>query len=188
MDLETIHYILDNTSQLHLAYTNNKHLIKGHQSSCRMFLCQFHSEKSPSMRVSINKNFFNCFGCGISGNQIDYLMAYEKLTYDQATYLLAEIYLIDILDNPYKNSENSFLVDKYRDVLISDDYMQFLINSYKDVNETMDGADQLYSSMFTQIERVKAGKHDVNFIYNKKQKRYIYSVPIKNSTDDEVDF
>ena len=62
-------------------------------------------------------------------------------------------------------------------------YMQFLINSYKDVKETMDGADQLYSSMFAQIERVKAGKHDVNFIYNKKQKRYIYSVPIKNSID-----
>lgn len=176
---EEIYYILNNTSQLLLAYTNNKFPIKGHQSSSRMFLCQFHSERTPSMRVSINKNFFNCFGCGMHGNQIDYLMAYENLTYDQAAHLLAEIYLIDIPDNPYKNSENAFLVNKYRDVLISDDYRKFLIDSYNDVKGTMDGADKLYSNMFAQIERVKAGERDDNFVSNKNSKEYVHNILIK---------
>lgn len=177
--LKEFYYILNNTSQLLLTYTNNKFPIKGHQSSSRMFLCQFHSERTPSMRVSINKNFFNCFGCGMHGNQIDYLMVYEKLNYNQAVYLLAEIYLIDILDNPYKNSENAFLVNKYRDVLISDGYRQFLIDSYNYVKETMDGADKLYSDMFVQIERVKAGERDDNFVSNKNSKKYVHNILIK---------
>ncbi len=173
---ETVQYILDNTSLIHLAYTNNKHKINGHSSSNRVFLCQFHRECIPSMRVSITKNFFNCFGCGNCGNQIDYVKDYENVSYDQATYLLAEVYLIDIPDNPYKEIENSLLVKKYRDVLLSDEYRNFLIDAYGKINKSVD-LDNVYEKMFSQIDRIKAGKYDDNFSYHAKSKKYKYYIP-----------
>ncbi|VFP78017.1 DNA primase [Buchnera aphidicola (Cinara cuneomaculata)] len=44
-------------------------------------LCPFHNEKTPSFIVSPQKQFFYCFGCGVHGNVIDFLMKYEKLDF-----------------------------------------------------------------------------------------------------------
>lgn len=43
----------------------------------------------------------------------------------------------------------------------------------------MDGADKLYSDMFAQIERVKAGERDDNFVSNKNSKKYVHNILIK---------
>ena len=36
-------------------------------------LCPFHEEKTPSFRVNDTKGLFHCFGCGASGDIIDYI-------------------------------------------------------------------------------------------------------------------
>ena len=42
-------------------------------------LCPFHREKSPSFRVSGEKQLFHCFGCGASGNLVQFVMRMESL-------------------------------------------------------------------------------------------------------------
>ena len=52
-------------------------------------LCPFHSEKSPSFTVSPAKQFYHCFGCGVHGNAIGFIMAYSALGYIDALKELA---------------------------------------------------------------------------------------------------
>ena len=52
--------------------------------------CPFHNEKSPSFSVSAEKQFFHCFGCGVSGSVIGFLMQYEKLEFLDAVADLAQ--------------------------------------------------------------------------------------------------
>jgi DNA primase len=52
-------------------------------------LCPFHNEKTPSFSVSPAKQFYHCFGCGVHGNAIGFLMAYASLGYIDAVKDLA---------------------------------------------------------------------------------------------------
>jgi DNA primase len=52
-------------------------------------LCPFHSEKTPSFTVSPAKQFYHCFGCGVHGNAIGFLMAYASMGYVDAMKDLA---------------------------------------------------------------------------------------------------
>lgn len=55
-----------------------------------MGCCPFHSEKSASFSVSAHKQFFHCFGCGINGNAIGFLMEFERLSFREAVEDLAQ--------------------------------------------------------------------------------------------------
>ncbi len=51
--------------------------------------CPFHGEKTPSFVVSPSKQIFHCFGCGVGGDAIKFVMDYEKLSYPEAVEKLA---------------------------------------------------------------------------------------------------
>lgn len=55
-----------------------------------MGLCPFHSEKTPSFSVSRNKQMYHCFGCGVGGNVITFVMEYENYSFVEALKMLAE--------------------------------------------------------------------------------------------------
>ena len=59
-------------------------------------LCPFHNEKSPSFTVSAAKEIYKCFGCGRSGNSINFLMEQEKYSYVEALRWLAAKYNVEI--------------------------------------------------------------------------------------------
>lgn len=59
-------------------------------------LCPFHKEKTPSFKVSKAKDIYKCFGCGKSGDSIDFLMEHENINYIQAIKLLAVKYNIPL--------------------------------------------------------------------------------------------
>jgi len=54
--------------------------------------CPFHGEKTPSFVVSPTKQFYHCFGCGVGGDAIKFVMEIEKLTYPEAIEKLASMY------------------------------------------------------------------------------------------------
>jgi DNA primase len=52
-------------------------------------LCPFHTERTPSFTVQPDGNFYNCFGCGVSGDIYDFLMRIEGLEFPEAVEALA---------------------------------------------------------------------------------------------------
>ncbi len=52
--------------------------------------CPFHSEKTPSFKVSPEKGFFYCFGCHVGGNVFKFLSMAENINYFEAVKLQAE--------------------------------------------------------------------------------------------------
>lgn len=57
-----------------------------------MGLCPFHSEKTPSFSVSPSKSIFKCFGCGVGGDVITFIMKRENLSFPEAVEFLADKY------------------------------------------------------------------------------------------------
>lgn len=52
-------------------------------------LCPFHGEKTPSFNVHGDKQFFHCFGCGVSGDVIKFVQLSDTLTFPDAVRQLA---------------------------------------------------------------------------------------------------
>ena len=52
--------------------------------------CPFHNEKTPSFSVSPAKQFYHCFGCGVHGTAISFLMEYSGMGFRDAVQELAE--------------------------------------------------------------------------------------------------
>ncbi len=90
--------------------------------------CPFHGEKTPSFVVSPSKQIYHCFGCGVGGDAIKFVMETEKINYPEAIEKLASMYnfslrytkgssdyseskrVLEVLQKWYKNS-----LDKSRD-------------------------------------------------------------------------
>lgn len=53
-------------------------------------LCPFHREKTPSFSVAADKQIFHCFGCGVGGNVIHFIMKVENISFPEAIEFLAE--------------------------------------------------------------------------------------------------
>lgn len=74
-----------------------------------MGLCPFHSEKTPSFSVSPSKGIFKCFGCGVGGDVITFVMKRENLSFPEAVEFLADKYSVRL--EVYKD-ENKEARDK----------------------------------------------------------------------------
>lgn len=53
-------------------------------------LCPFHREKTPSFSVAAEKQIYHCFGCGVGGNVLSFLMKIENISFREAAEMLAE--------------------------------------------------------------------------------------------------
>lgn len=55
-------------------------------------LCPFHREKTPSFVIYPENQSFYCFGCGVGGDAISFVMKAENLDYPDAIRFLAQMY------------------------------------------------------------------------------------------------
>jgi twinkle protein len=63
--------------------------------------CPFHNEKSGSFTVSKQKNIYKCFGCGETGDSIEFLIKFKKIKFIEALQELADYYHIEMkTDSP----------------------------------------------------------------------------------------
>lgn len=73
-------------------------------------VCPFHNEKTPSFVVSEHKQIFTCFGCGATGDVIEFVKRIDNLDFQGATEKLAKEYGID-------TSKSGFANDGYKSQL-----------------------------------------------------------------------
>ena len=59
-------------------------------------LCPFHNEKTGSFTVSPSKGIYKCFGCGVSGNAVGFVMAMEQCSFADAIKQLGKKYHIEV--------------------------------------------------------------------------------------------
>ena len=53
-------------------------------------LCPFHNEKTPSFSVHATRQFYHCFGCGISGDVFSFVQKIENITFPEAVRTVAQ--------------------------------------------------------------------------------------------------
>ena len=53
-------------------------------------LCPFHGEKTPSFSVHATRQFYHCFGCGVSGDVFSFVMKVENISFPEALRLVAQ--------------------------------------------------------------------------------------------------
>jgi DNA primase len=53
-------------------------------------LCPFHKEKSPSFSVHAVRQFYHCFGCGVSGDVFSFVCKIENVSFPEAVRIVAQ--------------------------------------------------------------------------------------------------
>ncbi len=72
--------------------------------------CPFHGEDTPSFVVSPAKQIYHCFGCGVGGDSIKFVMEYEKLSYPETLEKLASMYSVSLdYDKSFKKQDTTLI-------------------------------------------------------------------------------
>tara|TARA_Y100000589_G_scaffold150354_1_gene143461 strand:- start:14522 stop:16546 length:2025 start_codon:yes stop_codon:yes gene_type:complete len=98
--------------------------------------CPFHNEKTPSFTVSPAKGIYKCFGCGVSGNAVNFVMEHEQMSYPEALKYLAKKYNITVEEKEISEDEKRKM-DKRESLFLVSKFAkeQFI----KNLNETDEG-------------------------------------------------
>ena len=93
--------------------------------------CPFHGESTPSFVVSPAKQIYHCFGCGVGGDSIKFVMEYEKLSYPETIEKLASMYNVNL---EYDNSN----VTQKQDIRILEEVNKYYQKLYVNNKTTKD--------------------------------------------------
>jgi len=98
-------------------------------------LCPLHNEKSPSFTIYSSTNSWHCFGCGVGGSAIDFVMAYFGLDVLEASKKLDADYGMGLFEKmPSQEEMNRFSEQRAQ------------IQAYKGLSTTFDAyMDKAYS-------------------------------------------
>lgn len=66
--------------------------------------CPFHSERTASFRIYQRNNSFYCFGCGIGGDQINFVAKILDISYYDALKRVDEDFMLDVFSRKISKS------------------------------------------------------------------------------------
>ena len=89
------------TARSDIVYVVSRYVSLKKSGSNYFGLCPFHNEKSPSFSVSQDKQIFHCFGCGVGGGVISFIMRAEGLEFYDAVSFLAKQNGMTVPENNY---------------------------------------------------------------------------------------
>ena len=94
--------------------------------------CPFHNEKTPSFTVSPSKGIYKCFGCGVSGNSVNFVMEHEQVSYPEALKYLAKKYNITVEEKEISEDEK-LKIDKKESLFLVSQFAkdQFIKNLHQ---------------------------------------------------------
>ncbi|OUR74467.1 DNA primase [Arcobacter sp. 31_11_sub10_T18] len=96
--------------------------------------CPFHGEKTPSFVISPSKQIYHCFGCGVGGDSIKFVMEYEKLNYPEALEKLASMVNVQLeYDNKNEKKQDIKVLENinqyYQKLFVSNNTAkQYILN------------------------------------------------------------
>ena len=83
-------------------------------------LCPFHNEKTGSFTVSPSKGIYKCFGCGVSGNAVGFIMEIEQCGFADAVKQLGKKYHIDVPEREMTAEEQQRQDDRESMFVVND--------------------------------------------------------------------
>ena len=105
-----------------------------------MACCPFHQEKSPSFSVVPDKQFFNCFGCGMAGSAIKFVMAFDGIDFVASVEKLAAMVGLEV---PRDKSVQDADTNNYK---LYYDVLNWVTASYQDnLNKNKTALDYLHN-------------------------------------------
>lgn len=90
-----------------------------------MGLCPFHNEKTPSFSVHPGRQTYHCFGCGASGDVFNFIMEYDRMSFQEAIVSLANRAGIAIPENDVTEEQKKAASEKTRLLNIQKDAAMF---------------------------------------------------------------
>ncbi|MDE6885753.1 MAG: DNA primase [Helicobacteraceae bacterium] len=105
--------------------------------------CPFHNEKTPSFVVSPQKGYFKCFGCGVGGDSITFIMEKEHIDYAGAIEKLAYMYNFTLTYS--KNDKQDKSINDLLEKITK--YYQNKLNSSKNILDYLEKRGILSSSI-----------------------------------------
>jgi DNA primase len=80
-------------------------------------LCPFHKEKTPSFHVSVERNTWHCFGCGLGGDGFSFIEKIENVDFKGALKILADKAGVTIEYSQSGNHEDTSKKERLREVM-----------------------------------------------------------------------
>lgn len=91
--------------------------------------CPFHSEKTPSFFVSDQLQRYRCFGCGETGDVLDFLQKYEAMSFAEALKYLADQAGIQLKE--FQRTSDDDLRERLLAILnLAKEYYHYLLTSH----------------------------------------------------------
>ena len=94
-------------------------------------LCPFHSEKTPSLHVHDEKQFYHCFGCEKHGDIFSFTMEFDNMDFYSALKYLASLIGLTVSN---KSHQNISFKNKYETLELSSKFFIETLNNKKNKN------------------------------------------------------